>query len=75
VQKIGLIQAVLQDVRPILLADGGDVELYDLDGDVVKVVLKGACGSCESSTATLKNAIEVRLRERVLPNLVVEAVA
>ncbi|MEB3336962.1 MAG: Fe-S cluster assembly protein NifU [Leptolyngbyaceae bacterium] len=75
VQKIGLIQAVLQDVRPILLADGGDVELYDLEGDVVKVVLKGACGSCESSTATLKNAIEVRLRERVLPNLVVEAVA
>jgi NifU-like protein len=75
VQKISLIQAVLQDVRPILIADGGDVELYDVEGDVVKVVLKGACGSCESSTATLKNAIEVRLRERVLPNLVVVAVA
>jgi NifU-like protein len=75
VQKINLIQAVLQDVRPILLADGGDVELYDVAGDVVKVTLKGACGSCESSTATLKNAIEVRLRERVLPNLVVEAVS
>lgn len=75
VQKIGLIQTVLQDVRPILLADGGDVELYDVEGDVVKVVLKGACGSCESSTATLKNAIEVRLRDRVLPTLVVEAVA
>jgi NifU-like protein len=75
VQKINLIQAVLQDVRPILLADGGDVELYDVEGDTVKVLLKGACGSCESSTATLKNAIEVRLRERVLPNLVVEAVS
>jgi NifU-like protein len=74
VQKIGLIQSVLQDVRPVLLADGGDVELYDLDGDTVKVVLKGACGSCESSTATLKNAIEVRLKERVLPELVVVAV-
>ncbi|NJP12706.1 MAG: NifU family protein [Leptolyngbyaceae cyanobacterium RU_5_1] len=72
---MGLIQAVLQEVRPVLLADGGDVELYDLEGDIVKVVLKGACGSCESSTATLKNAIEVRLRERVLSNLVVEAVA
>ncbi|MBI4780949.1 MAG: Fe-S cluster assembly protein NifU [Oscillatoriophycideae cyanobacterium NC_groundwater_1537_Pr4_S-0.65um_50_18] len=75
VQKISLIQTVLQDVRPILIADGGDVELYDVEGDVVKVLLKGACGTCESSTATLKNAIEVRLRERVLPNLVVEAVA
>ncbi|MEB3291794.1 MAG: Fe-S cluster assembly protein NifU [Synechococcales bacterium] len=74
VQKISLIQTVLQEVRPVLLADGGDVELYDVDGDRVKVVLKGACGSCESSTATLKNAIEVRLRERVLPSLVVEAV-
>jgi len=75
VQKIALIQAVLQEVRPVLLADGGDVDLYDLEGDVVKVILKGACGSCDSSTATLKNAIETRLRERVLPNLVVEAVA
>jgi NifU-like protein len=74
VQKISLIQSVLQDVRPVLLADGGDVELYDLDGDTVKVVLKGACGSCESSTATLKNAIEVRLKEQVLPELVVVAV-
>jgi NifU-like protein len=75
VQKINLIQAVLQDVRPVLLADGGDVELYDVEGDVVKVVLKGACGTCESSTLTLKNAIEVRLKERVLPSLVVEAVS
>lgn len=75
VQKINLVQTVLQEVRPMLLADGGDVELYDVEGDTVKVVLKGACGSCSSSTATLKNAIEVRLRERVLPTLVVEAVS
>lgn len=75
VQKINLVQTVLQEVRPMLLADGGDVELYDVEGDTVKVVLKGACGSCSSSTATLKNAIEVWLRERVLPTLVVEAVS
>ncbi|QYO63050.1 Fe-S cluster assembly protein NifU [Leptolyngbya sp. 7M] len=75
VQKINLIQAVLQEVRPVLLADGGDVELYDVDGDVVKVVLKGACGSCSSSLATLKNSIEARLRDHVSPNLVVEAVS
>jgi NifU-like protein len=75
VQKISLIQTVLQEVRPVLIADGGDVDLYDVEGDIVKVVLKGACGTCDSSMATLKNAIEVRLRERVLPNLVVEAVS
>lgn len=75
VQKISLIQQVLtEEVRPVLMADGGDVELYDVEGDVVKVLLKGACGNCSSSTATLKIAIEARLQERVLPSLVVEAV-
>ncbi|MEH2394120.1 MAG: Fe-S cluster assembly protein NifU [Nostoc sp.] len=75
VQKIALIQKVLdEEVRPILLADGGDVELYDVEGDRVKVVLQGACGSCSSSTATLKIAIEARLQERVSKSLVVEAV-
>jgi NifU-like protein len=75
VQKIALIQKVLaEEVRPILKADGGDVELYDVEGDRVLVSLMGACGSCASSTATLKGAIESRLQERVSPNLVVEAV-
>jgi NifU-like protein len=75
VQKIALIQKVLdEEVRPVLIADGGDVELYDVDGDIVKVVLQGACGSCSSSTATLKIAIESRLRDRISPSLVVEAV-
>jgi NifU-like protein len=75
VQKISLIQQVLnEEVRPVLAADGGDVELYDVEGDRVKVVLKGACGSCSSSTATLKIAIEAKLQERVLSSLVVEAV-
>lgn len=74
VQKISRIQAVLDEVRPMMIADGGDVELFDVDGDIVKVILKGACGSCPGSTATLKDAIEVRLKERVLPSLIVEAV-
>lgn len=74
-QKIELIQQVLaEEVRPILLADGGDVELYDVDGDRVLVQLQGACGSCASSTSTLKYAIESRLKERVSPSLVVEEV-
>ncbi len=75
VQKIALIQKVLdEEVRPVLIADGGDVELYDVEGDHVKVLLQGACGSCSSSTATLKIAIEARLRDRVSKDLVVEAV-
>ncbi len=75
VQKITMIQQVLdEEVRPVLLADGGDVELYDVDGDRVQVNLQGACGSCSSSTDTIKYAIEARLKERILPSLVVEAV-
>jgi NifU-like protein len=74
-QKINLIQQVLaEDVRPILLADGGDIELYDVSGDVVSVTLKGACGGCASSSETLKNSIETQLRSRISPTLtVVEA--
>jgi NifU-like protein len=75
VQKIALIQKVLdEEVRPVLIADGGDVELYDIEGDKVKVKLQGACGSCPSSTATLKIAIESRLRDRISKDLIVEAV-
>ena len=75
VQKIALIQKVLdEEIRPILIADGGDVELYDVEGDRIRVILQGACGSCSSSFATLKNAIEAKLRERINNNLVVEAV-
>ncbi|MBE9062254.1 Fe-S cluster assembly protein NifU [cf. Phormidesmis sp. LEGE 11477] len=71
-QKINLIQQVIaEDVRPILLADGGDIELYDVDGDVVRVLLTGACGGCESSSETLKNSIEASLQTKVSSTLVV----
>ncbi|MEO1396886.1 MAG: Fe-S cluster assembly protein NifU [Cyanobacteria bacterium J06634_5] len=75
IQTINLIQQVLtEDIRPILLADGGDVELYNYSDDVVTVSLKGACGGCASSNETLKNSIETRLRSRISPTLtVVEA--
>ena len=75
IQKITLIQQVIdEDIRPILIADGGDVELYNVEGDLVQVALKGACGGCASSTTTVKYAIEAKLQERVLPTLTVEEV-
>ena len=74
-QKITLIQQILNDeIRPMLAMDGGDVELYDVEGNLVKVILKGACGSCSSVLTTLKHGIEQTLRDRVSPDLVVVAV-
>ncbi len=60
------IQQVLDEIRPGLQADGGDVELVGFSEDgVVKVRLTGACGGCPMSTLTLKMAIEKRLKERI----------
>jgi NifU-like protein len=74
-QKITLIQQILEEeVKPVLAEDGGDVELFDVSGNLVQVILKGACGSCSSSTATLKIAIEARLQERISPDIIVESV-
>ncbi|MGP0128127.1 MAG: Fe-S cluster assembly protein NifU [cyanobacterium endosymbiont of Rhopalodia musculus] len=74
-QKITLIQQVLEEeVKPALAQDGGDVDLFDIEGNLVKVTLKGACGSCASSAATLKNAVEARLRNRISPELIVVSV-
>ena len=59
------VERVLDELRPYLMADGGNVEIVELDGPVVKVRLQGACGSCPSSTMTLKMGIERKLRESI----------
>tara|TARA_B100000614_G_scaffold229068_1_gene221230 strand:- start:39 stop:344 length:306 start_codon:yes stop_codon:yes gene_type:complete len=57
------VEKVLDELRPFLMADGGNVEVVEIDGPVVKVRLQGACGSCPSSTMTLKMGIERKMRE------------
>jgi len=60
------VQEVLDQVRPALQADGGDVELVDVnDEGIVSVKLTGACGSCPMSTMTLKMGIEKTLMENI----------
>jgi Fe-S cluster biogenesis protein NfuA len=60
------VKKVLEMIRPALQADGGDVEFVEMTEDgVVKVMLKGACGSCPMATVTLKNGIEKTLKEKV----------
>jgi len=60
------IEAVLDEVRPTLLADGGNVELVDVSDDgVVSVKLVGACSTCPMATVTLKMGIERAIMEKI----------
>ncbi len=69
------VEAALAKVRPMLQADGGDVELVDITEDgVVKVRLRGACGTCPMSQMTLKMGIERFLKKEVPEVKAVEAV-
>jgi len=59
------VEAVLEKLRSYLQADGGDVELVDIKDGVVYVKLMGACGTCPSSTQTLKLGIERVMKEQI----------
>ena len=68
------VENVLDELRPYLMSDGGNVELVDIDGPIVKLRLQGACGSCPSSTMTLRMGIERRLRDAIPESAEVEQV-
>jgi Fe-S cluster biogenesis protein NfuA len=59
------VEAVLEQVRPALLADGGNVRLIDVNDGVVRVELIGACGGCPMANLTLRDGIERVLKELV----------
>ena len=59
------IEAALAEIRPALVADGGDVQLIDVSEGVVTVRLTGACGSCPMATMTLRSGIERVIKEQV----------
>uniref|UniRef100_J3NBT9 NIF system FeS cluster assembly NifU C-terminal domain-containing protein n=1 Tax=Oryza brachyantha TaxID=4533 RepID=J3NBT9_ORYBR len=71
----GNVEFVLDEVRPYLSADGGDVALHEIAGNVVRLKLQGACGSCPSSLVTIKMGIERRLMEKIPDVAAVEPVA
>jgi len=62
------VNKILDTVRPALMADGGNVELVDVEDGVVKVRLQGACVGCPMSQMTLKMGIEQTLRKQ-LPDI------
>jgi NifU-like protein len=75
IQKIKLIEETLdREIKPALNQDGGDIQLIDVDGNRVVVKLTGRCAACAMSQVTLKDYVESKLKELVLPELVVEEV-
>ncbi|XP_052179726.1 nifU-like protein 2, chloroplastic [Diospyros lotus] len=68
------VESALDEIRPYLIADGGNVALHEIDGNVVRLKLQGACGSCPSSTMTMKMGIERRLLEKIPEIFAVETI-
>lgn len=66
------IRAKLEELRGMLQADGGDLEVVSIEGKTVTLRLHGACGGCPHATMTLKQGIERILRDTIDPELVVE---
>jgi NifU-like protein len=75
IQKIRLIEETLgREIIPALKADGGDLDLIDVEGNKVLVALRGKCSFCPGSEFTLKQYVETKLREFVSDDIVVEEV-
>jgi Fe-S cluster biogenesis protein NfuA len=68
------VETALNKIRPMLQADGGDVELVEVEDGVVKVRLKGACAGCPMSQMTIKNGVERLLKEQIPEVTSVESV-
>jgi len=60
------VKSIIEQIRPFLQQDGGDIEYVELTSDnVVKVRLRGACGSCPHAKMTLKNGVESAIKEHL----------
>ncbi|MBR3707645.1 MAG: NifU family protein [Lentisphaeria bacterium] len=66
------IRARLEELRGFLQADGGDMEIVSIEGKVVTLQLRGACGCCPHAQMTIKDGIERILREEIDPEITVE---
>jgi NifU-like protein len=75
IQKMKLIEETLErEIKPALKADGGDIDLIDIEGNKVLVALRGTCSSCRAAEVTLKQYVETKFQEFVSPEITVEEV-
>jgi NifU-like protein len=72
-EKIRLIEETMErEIRPMLRKDGGDIDLIDVNGNNVVIAFRGMCAQCNVAEFTMKDVVEAKLREFVLPSIVVE---
>ncbi len=64
----------LEELRCMLQADGGDLEVVSIEGKLVKMRLRGACGGCPHAAMTIKGGLERILREEIDPEITIERV-
>lgn len=64
----------LNEMRQYLQADGGDLEIVSIEGKLVRLKLRGACGGCPHAAITIKNGLERVLREELDPEITIERV-
>lgn len=57
------VEKALEEIRPFLITDGGNISLVSLDGNVVKVKFEGACVGCTVNQMTLKNGVEATIKK------------
>jgi Fe-S cluster biogenesis protein NfuA len=69
------IKDKLEQLRGMLQADGGDLEIVSIEGKNVKLRLTGACGGCPHATMTIKEGLERTLRDEIDPEIVIERVS
>lgn len=69
-----ILEVVNTNIRPALNADGGDISVISLDGNILSVALHGACSGCPHAAATLQNAVQATLRKMVSTDLIIKAV-
>lgn len=70
IQRMHLIESVIdEEIRPMLQADGGDIQLMDIDKSTVIVKFLGMCSGCPSSQLTIQNVVEAKLKEKVDPEI------
>ena len=70
----GKITKRLEELRAVLQADGGDLEIVAIEGKTVKLKLRGACGGCPHAAMTIKGGLERILREEIDPEITIERV-